>query len=68
MSRYYESSAALCPYYRGEIATAVFCEGTEAGSTIRLAFPGGRPAKEHKCKYCRADWQACRLAAAHETK
>ena len=59
MARHYESSAALCPFYRGEEATQIFCEGV-GGATLRLEFI--KSARDYKAKYCRWHWQKCRIA------
>lgn len=62
MPRHYESSAALCPFYRGEATTLQFCEGFEAVSSVRLSFRNEKSAKKHKSKFCRDEWKDCPLA------
>ena len=60
MSRHYMSSNALCPFYMEETSTAVYCEGTVEGSTIRLGFR--RSAARYKAQHCRGRWQDCPIA------
>lgn len=60
MPRYYESSAALCPFYKGEGTTKVICEGAEEGEWMIRNWK--RNAAEYKQKYCRASWQKCPVA------
>lgn len=62
MPRYYESSAAVCPFYRGEGTTLQFCEGFETVGSIRLSFKSEKGAVKIKRKYCRDKWQECPLA------
>lgn len=60
MSKHYVSSEAQCPFYRGEEAKIIFCDGVEPGMTIRLAF--GKEAADYKKCYCRKDWHLCKVA------
>ena len=60
MSSHYTSSNAVCPFYQEESATAVFCEGTVEGSTIRLGFR--RNAERYKQLHCRSRWKDCPIA------
>ncbi len=62
MPRHYESSAALCPYYRCEEATLQFCDGFERVRVVRLSFRNARDAASLKKKYCRSEWTSCPLA------
>ena len=60
MPRHYESTQALCPFYKGEERTTIYCEGVAPGTTIMLAF--GRDAKDYKRVFCRQDWHQCKVA------
>lgn len=60
MARHYESTQAVCPFYRGEDKTTIYCEGIEPGVTIALAF--GKDAKDYKQVFCRCDWEQCKVA------
>ncbi len=60
MSRHYVSSAAQCPFYRGEAATTIYCDGVEPDMAIALAF--GSRAEDYKRAYCRKDWRLCKVA------
>lgn len=64
MPRHYESSAAQCPFYKGEATTLQFCEGFETVASVRLSFRNEKGAMQIKNKYCRAQWQECPLAQA----
>lgn len=60
MARRYESTQALCPFYKGEEKTTIYCEGVAPGVTTMLAF--GRDAKDYKKSFCRSDWHQCKVA------
>lgn len=62
MPRHYHSSAAKCPYYRGEEPTLIFCAGPCGSDTVRMSFRAGAPARIHKAKFCRGEWQGCPIA------
>ena len=60
MAHNYVSPHALCPFYSQEQPRALFCEGPFPGSSLRLGFRGS--ARNHKQRYCCADWEDCPLA------
>jgi len=65
MPRRYHSSAAQCPFYRGEDCSggkSLFCAGVQQVETIRLFFRSSEKINAHKEKFCRADWEECPVA------
>lgn len=60
MGRYYESTEAKCPYYNGEEAQRVYCDGPLPGTTLALRFK--RSARDHKKRFCRGAWEDCPVA------
>ena len=60
MSRHYVSSAAECPFYRGEDAKTIYCDGIEPDAAIALAF--GNRADDYKEAFCRSNWRLCKVA------
>lgn len=60
MPRQYESSAALCPFYRMESSQEIWCEGWVEGMGVRLQFK--QNALKYKEEYCRGDWEKCPIA------
>ena len=62
MPRHYHSSAAKCPYYRGENGVMIFCAGLYGADTLRIFFRDGQKCRIHKAKYCRREWEHCCLA------
>lgn len=62
MPRHYESSAAVCPFYKMEDTTDLFCDGFSPGMSINLNFTSERAATRFKLRYCRHQWQNCPLA------
>lgn len=62
MGKHYISKEACCPFYRCEDAQAIYCEGVEPGTTLRLTFAGS--AIEYKHIYCRDihNYADCRIA------
>lgn len=68
MPKRYHSTAAVCPYYRGEDCSAsgggasLFCAGPGDAETIRLFFRSKDLMKAHADPFCRGDWQECPIA------
>lgn len=68
MPRHYHSSAAKCPYYRGEDCSrkgggaSLFCAGVGEAETIRLFFRAYDKAVIHRDVFCRDCWQECAIA------
>lgn len=62
MGKHYISKEACCPFYRCEDAQAIYCEGVEPGTALRLTFAGS--AIEYKHIYCRDihNYTKCRIA------
>ena len=62
MGRHYESSEAICPFYKAEDRNIIYCEGVQANSSIHNAFPG--TAAPWKDEYCCSStgWQRCMIA------
>ena len=62
MARNYMSSAALCPFYRYEEPVAIYCEGLEPGSTLKLFYRDGKKLDRFKARHCYGDWKKCPIA------
>lgn len=62
MARYNVSSEAICPFYKGENRSIIYCEGVQDNSSIQLAFPGS--ARKYRNDYCceSAGWKRCLIA------
>lgn len=62
MGKHYISKEAACPYYRCEDAQAIYCEGVEQGTALRLTF--AKSAGDYKQAYCRSiqGYPRCRIA------
>ena len=60
MPRHHVQTSTICPFYRGEEKTTIYCEGVEPGVQTILAF--GRDARDYKRAFCRKDWDECRIA------
>ena len=59
MGRHYISKEARCPFYRHEDRAAVYCEGVEDGTSIKLLLPD----EGYKAQYCRSPrWKSCLIA------
>lgn len=61
MPRHYVSTAALCPFYRGEETTRVYCKGVAEGALSIQSWK--KNAKEYKDKYCKGSWARCPVAS-----
>lgn len=61
MARHYVSTAAICPFYRMEETTKVYCKGAAEGELIIRSFK--KDAKPWKDQYCKAAWARCPVAS-----
>ena len=52
--RLYESKYAVCPFYRGEESTAIFCEGPVERTSVKMIFPSRESKVEYRRTYCEA--------------
>jgi hypothetical protein len=68
MSKYHESIKAICPVYKHESSSMIYCEGPGDTSTIHLAFSTRSSAYEYKVKYCRDCYQRCDIFKMLEAK
>ena len=62
MSRQYESSEALCPFYKMEEGSQIWCDGPNECTHITLSFREHPDAVKHKKHFCRCFWTKCPLA------
>ena len=60
MARHYESPEVVCPFYRGEDSSVIYCEGPTADATLSLTFKRG--VTRHKEDRCRCEWTKCPVA------
>lgn len=60
MARHYVSSAALCPFYRMEEATKIYCRGVDEGALSIQSWKSD--CRAYKEKYCKAAWARCPVA------
>ena len=58
----YESKYAKCPFYKSEDDMKIYCEGTEEGTSIHLAFYSKTTKKQFCKRYCERQYQDCRIA------
>lgn len=70
MSRLYNADAAvLCPFYKGETAKTVICEGLDASmSSTANGFHYESRKATYKTAFCCAGWNRCALAKALNSK
>ena len=66
MGRHFVSSDVLCPFYKAEDKTKIYCEGVVENSSIHNAFSGG--AEPYKRSYCCKNWQSCLISRMLESK
>ena len=51
-----------CPYYKGEEAQKICCEGVQDGSSIHLAFDTKPNLRQYKTQLCKGAWGKCFIA------
>lgn len=66
--RRYISTRALCPYYKHENKSVVFCKGICKDSVNHLAFANPKDCNEFKNKYCKNDYSKCPIKKMLEEK
>lgn len=52
MAKSYESAYAVCPFYKHEKYTSIYCEGLVDGVNTCHTFPSAGAYKAHREKYC----------------
>lgn len=62
--KHYESGAVLCPFYHGEVARELHCEGTEDNNVLHMVFWSPSRKENYKSRFCCADYERCLLCAA----
>lgn len=60
MARHYVSTAAICPFYRMEETTKIYCKGIEEGALSIQSFK--KDCKGYKDRFCKASWARCPVA------
>lgn len=50
---------AICPFYKHETPSTIYCEGVADLTVIHLAFADRSDAAAYKRKYCRAGYSDC---------
>lgn len=64
-----DSDIVECPYFNACEKQAVYCEGVEEGSRLRLTFSHPSRLKSYQKEYCNSmQWKKCRIAGMLELK
>ena len=59
----------MCPFYRMENSTGIFCEGIGPKWTIHMSKAGkGGSARGYKKRFCYDRWQGCPIAEMLQKK
>lgn len=58
----YISTKAVCPFYKYEKKSVIYCEGVFEGSVIHLAFSRPSVCFNYKKTYCKENYAACPIA------
>lgn len=63
MPKYNESSKSICPEYKHESASMIYCRGDDLydEATIHLAFSTRSNARKHKQQYCKNCYKDCHI-------
>lgn len=64
--RRYISTKAICPNYKHENKSVVFCKGICENSVNHLAFANPHDCHEFKKKYCKQDYSKCPIKKMSE--
>lgn len=61
MGKHYSDTKVLCPYYKHENPSVIFCESPISNTVLHLAFANRTKAMEHKNAFCRGCYEKCLL-------
>lgn len=64
----YCNPKAICPYYLHEVPSMIYCDSTEEGEYIHLAFSVGAKAKDWKKRFCQSGYEDCMIYQMIERK
>ena len=67
----YESSSAVCPFYKEEIDNRrkIVCEGITSNSLLHVCFQTRPSADKYKTKYCYSyNYKKCKVCSLLESK
>lgn len=59
MSKRYQSSLVICPYYQGQLGNVIYCESTEPDSNIHLTFGTPTKLRDYQQTHCNSWDYAC---------
>lgn len=64
-----EDHLVVCPYYKTNNPSAIYCEGFENGMVVHIAFASRDQLVNYKSRYCRRHcWARCPLATTLNRK
>ena len=63
-----QDAMVRCPYYKGEEAQILFCEGVKEGTAIHLAFDTKTNLKDYKEYFCEGCYNKCLIADMNNRK
>ena len=66
MPKQYIDSSVRCPYYHGENAVKIYCDGIQPRSWLEITFQDKAAKKDYKHRHCRKSFCECRLAMIQE--
>ena len=66
MSKHMICPSAKCCYYKQEDAQVIYCKGIVDNTSIHLAFANAVDAMEYKKKFCRNQYEECRIYKMQE--
>lgn len=55
------SAKAICPFYRHEAPSVIYCDGAVEMTVLHLAFASRSDCTNYKKRYCCKDYFACRI-------
>ena len=53
----------LCPFYKKEDLTKIYCEGTDDTNTIQLAFITKEKRRDYEIRVCCKNFEDCLIAS-----
>ena len=70
MSKHNISSLVMCPWYKCQTSSVIYCEGPEENSSIHVAFSAPGEMRRFQAENCQTLHYAetCLIADAHERK
>lgn len=61
MAKHYTAKGCLCPFYKHQDPSMIYCQGFTWGTTIHVAFDNRAMLRDYTGKFCKENFKDCRV-------